>query len=85
MPIIGIIENMSYFTTPQGERIEIFGHGGGRAECERRKIPFLGEVPLFTEIRVGGDAGNPVAAGAPKTAPGQAFISIAGELMRRLA
>ena len=85
VPIIGIIENMSYFTTPQGERIEIFGHGGGRAECERRKIPFLGEVPLFTEIRVGGDAGNPVAAGAPKTAPGQAFISIAGELMRRLA
>src|SRR5208282_2574972 len=47
VPILGIVENMSYFTTPNGDRVEIFGHGGGRAEAERRKIPFLGEVPIF--------------------------------------
>src|SRR6185503_9984089 len=53
VPIIGIVENMSYFTTPNGERIEIFGHGGGQQEAIRKQIPFLGEVPIFTEIREG--------------------------------
>src|SRR5882672_8927480 len=77
VPILGIVENMSYFTTPKGERVEIFGHGGGRAEAERQKIPFLGEVPIFMEIREGGDAGVPVAISAPETAPGQAFLKIA--------
>src|ERR1039457_1465185 len=43
VPILGIVENMSYFTTPSGERVEIFGHGGGRAEARRRNLPFLGE------------------------------------------
>ncbi len=44
--ILGIVENMSYFTAPNGERVEIFGHGGGRAEAERQKIPFLGEITI---------------------------------------
>ena len=60
VPILGIVENMSYFTTPNGERVEIFGHGGGRLEAERQNIPFLGEVPIFTEIREGGDRGVPI-------------------------
>ena len=45
VPILGIVENMSYFTTPNGERVEIFGHGGGKEEAARQKVPFLGEVP----------------------------------------
>src|SRR5204862_5478094 len=45
--ILGIIENMSYFTTAAGERIEIFGHGGGQAEARRHNVPFLGEIPLY--------------------------------------
>src|SRR5437762_10679113 len=57
VPILGIIENMSFFLTPAGERLEIFGHGGGRTEAKRQNIPFLGEIPLFTEIRIGGDEG----------------------------
>jgi ATP-binding protein involved in chromosome partitioning len=76
VPIIGIVENMSYFITPTGDRVEIFGHGGGKTEAERQGIKFLGEVPIFTEIRVGGDQGEPVAAAAPDSAPGQAFINI---------
>ena len=44
---LGIVENMSYFITPNGERVEIFGHGGGAAEAERRQLPFLGEIPYF--------------------------------------
>src|ERR1044071_7850417 len=55
VPILGIVENMSYFTAPNGDRIEIFGHGGGRNEAQRKGLPFLGEVPIFTEIREGGD------------------------------
>src|ERR1700756_5641394 len=55
VPILGIVENMSYYTTPNGERVEIFGHGGGRNEAERQKISFLGEIPIFTEIREAGD------------------------------
>ena len=55
VPILGIVENMSYFTAPGGERVEIFGHGGGQDEAARQGVPFLGEMPLFTEIRKGGD------------------------------
>jgi ATP-binding protein involved in chromosome partitioning len=84
VPILGIVENMSYFTTPTGDRVEIFGHGGGASEAERQKVPFLGEVPLFTQVREGGDKGIPVTVSAPKEAPGKAFISIAEELKKRL-
>jgi ATP-binding protein involved in chromosome partitioning len=77
VPILGLVENMSYFTAPNGERIEIFGHGGGRAEAGRRNLPFLGEIPIYLEIRRGGDAGMPVVVSNPQDAPAQGFISIA--------
>jgi ATP-binding protein involved in chromosome partitioning len=84
VPILGIVENMSYFIAPSGERVEIFGHGGGRAEALRRNIPFLGEIPLFTEIRIGGDKGVPVVASEPEAAPAKAFLAIAQTLRERL-
>jgi len=83
VPILGIVENMSYYTTPSGERMEIFGHGGGQAEAVRQKVSFLGEVPLFTEIREGGDKGVPVVISAPKKAAGEAFIKIAEGLREK--
>lgn len=85
VPILGIVENMSYFTTPNGDRVEIFGHGGGHAEALRKNIPFLGEVPIFTEIRAGGDRGLPVVVSDPEKAPGKAFIQIARTLQEQLA
>ena len=85
VPILGIVENMSYFTTPTGERVEIFGHGGGRAEAARQNVAFLGEVPLFTEIREGGDRGVPVVVSAAGQPPGQAFMAIAEALRRQVA
>jgi ATP-binding protein involved in chromosome partitioning len=84
VPILGIVENMSYFTTPTGERVEIFGHGGGEAEAKRQNVPFLGEVPLFTEIRQGGDRGVPVVVSAPDAAPAQAFVRIAEKLVQQV-
>ena len=84
VPILGIIENMSYFTAPNGERVEIFGHGGGHAEAERQNITFLGEIPIFTEIRIGGDTGVPVVVSAPNSAAGQSFMRIAQTLRGKL-
>src|SRR6266545_6797510 len=83
VPILGILENMSYFTTPAGERIEIFGHGGGRVEAARQKIDFLGEIPIYTEIRIGGDQGQPVVVTSPKGGPGQAFLRVAEALRQK--
>ena len=84
VPILGIVENMSYYTTPNGERVEIFGHGGGKAEAVRQNVSFLGEVPIFTEIREGGDAGVPVVVSAPNKPAGQAFLKVAEELRKKL-
>jgi ATP-binding protein involved in chromosome partitioning len=85
VPILGIIENMSYYTTPGGERVEIFGHGGGQMEAQRQNVPFLGEVPLFTEIREGGDQGRPVTISEPNSAPAEIFLEIGSRLRDRLA
>ena len=84
VPILGLVENMSYFTTPSGERVEIFGHGGGQAEAARQKLDFLGEVPLFTEVREGGDRGVPAVVSAPDKPAGQVFIRMAKTLREKL-
>jgi ATP-binding protein involved in chromosome partitioning len=71
---------MSYFTTPEGKRVEIFGNGGGRQEAARQNVSFLGEVPIFTEIREGGDRGVPIVVSAPDQPAGQAFLQVAEAL-----
>jgi ATP-binding protein involved in chromosome partitioning len=66
VPVLGIIENMSYFQCPEcGTRSDIFGHGGARHEAERLGVPFLGEIPLHMSIRTTSDAGNPVVVSEP--------------------
>jgi ATP-binding protein involved in chromosome partitioning len=84
VPILGLVENMSYFTAPGGQRVEIFGHGGGQAEAQRQNVPFLGEVPLFTEIREGGDKGVPVVVSGPASPAGAALLNVAESLAARL-
>src|SRR4051794_38930309 len=66
VPVLGIVENMSYFQCPEcGTRSDIFGHGGARHEAERLGVPFLGEIPLHMSIRTTSDDGNPVVASDP--------------------
>jgi len=66
VPVLGIVENMSYFQCPHcGTRSDIFGHGGGRHQAERLGVPFLGEIPLHMSIRTTSDSGNPVVASEP--------------------
>ena len=84
VPILGIVENMSYFTAPNGDRVEIFGHGGGKEEAARQNVPFLGEVPIFTEIREGGDRGMPIVVSTPNHAAGKVFIQIADTVRKNL-
>jgi len=81
VPVLGIVENMSYFLCPHcGERSEIFGHGGARAEAERLGVPFLGEVPLDMAIREKSDAGLPVVAAEPDGARAKIFRDIAARV-----
>lgn len=86
VPVLGIVENMSYFLCPHcGERSEIFGHGGARHEAERLGVPFLGEVPLHLSIRVAGDAGTPIVAAEPESPHSLAFAAVADAVWQDVA
>ncbi len=78
VPVLGIVENMSYFTCPHcGERTDIFGHGGAEHEAARIGVPFLGAVPLTMRVRELSDAGTPVVAAEPDGEYAEAFRRIA--------
>ncbi len=78
VPILGIVENMSYYCCPQcGSRSEIFGHGGARAEAEKMNVPFLGEIQLHPMIRSLSDAGTPVVAARPDSHEAKPYIDMA--------
>jgi ATP-binding protein involved in chromosome partitioning len=78
VPVLGVVENMSYFICPHcGERSDIFGHGGARDEALRRGVPFLGEIALDMTIRATSDAGNPVVASSPDGPHAAAYLAIA--------
>jgi ATP-binding protein involved in chromosome partitioning len=81
VPILGIVENMSYLSCPHcQERIDVFSHGGGRRTAEEMKVHFLGELPLDPEVRVGGDSGQPV---VRRKGQGEAFLELARHVVAR--
>lgn len=85
VPLLGIVENMSYFVAPDtGKRYDIFGHGGARKEAERLGVTFLGEVPLEMGIRESSDAGTPVTVSKPDSAQAQTYRAIAAKVWERL-
>lgn len=85
VPVLGIVENMSFFHCPKcGERSDIFGHGGARADAEAYGVDFLGEVPLHMAIRSAGDGGAPIVVGAPKSPEATAFMTVAAAVRDRL-
>src|SRR6516225_2091778 len=85
VPVLGVVENMSYFLCPHcGTRSDIFGHGGARREAERLGVPFLGEVPLHMAIREKSDAGLPVVATEPDGPHAQIYRDIAAKVREQL-
>ncbi|OHV58191.1 sodium:proton antiporter [Mesorhizobium sp. LCM 4576] len=85
VPLLGIVENMSYFLAPDtGKRYDIFGHGGARREAERLGVTFLGEVPLEMGIRESSDAGAPVVASKPEGAEAKIYRDIAAKVWERV-
>ena len=86
VPVLGIVENMSYFLCPKcGERSEIFGHGGARDEAAKLEVPFLGEIPLHLDIRTTSDSGHPIVVSQPQSAHAQAYKNIAGRVWKQLS
>ncbi|MGH1407072.1 MAG: P-loop NTPase [Rhodomicrobiaceae bacterium] len=78
IPILGLVENMSYFLCPScGERSDIFGHGGAKEEALKIGADFLGQIPLHMDIRETSDAGRPIVASNPESAEAQAYMDIA--------
>jgi|SoiMethySBSTD1v2_1073268.scaffolds.fasta_scaffold06859_8 ATP-binding protein involved in chromosome partitioning len=85
VPVLGIIENMSFFVCPKcGERSDIFGHGGARDEAEKLGIPFLGGVPLHMDIRATSDDGRPIVASSPDSPHAQIYRDIAAKAWSEL-
>ena len=86
VPILGIIENMSYFVAPDtGKAYHIFGHGGGQEAAEELKVPFLGEIPLDIPTRQGGDDGEPILIADPNGKQAALFREIAGKMAQQVS
>jgi ATP-binding protein involved in chromosome partitioning len=85
VPVLGFVENMSFYLCPHcGERSEIFGHGGAREEAEKLGVPFLGEVPLHLDIRTTSDSGHPIVVSQPDSPYAQIYKNIAGRVWKQL-
>jgi ATP-binding protein involved in chromosome partitioning len=87
VPVLGVIENMSYFTPPDlpDRRYYLFGRGGGERVAGELGVPFLGEVPIDPRVVEGGDRGRPILVHAPDSEAARALREIAGKIARRLA
>jgi ATP-binding protein involved in chromosome partitioning len=80
VPLMGVVENMSYLEMPDGSRMDVFGQGGGELLAKEFNVPFIGSVPLDPRVRIGSDAGKPIVLSDPESAAAQAFSSIAADL-----
>ncbi len=85
VPILGVVENMSYLEMPDGTRMDIFGSGGGQKLAEKAGVPFIGSIPLDPSVRIGGDAGAPIVVTMPEAASARALRSVAENIAASLS
>jgi len=85
VPILGVIENMSYLTLPDGTKMDVFGQGGGEKLASNYNVPFLGGVPMNPEVRVGGDSGKPIIISDPESDAALALQEIAQAVAARVS
>jgi ATP-binding protein involved in chromosome partitioning len=85
VPVLGVVENMSYLELPDGSRMDVFGQGGGEALAHQSGVPFLGAIPMDAAVRQAGDEGTPVVVRQPESAVAKAMMSIAQSVAARLS
>lgn len=85
VPILGVVENMSYLELPDGTRMDVFGNGGGETLAKEADVPFLGTIPMDPDVRKGGDAGSPIVISLPESASAKALSSIAEKVAASLS
>ena len=85
VPILGIVENMSYLEMSDGTRVDVFGTGGGEQMAAKTGVPFIGTIPMDPSVRVGGDNGTPIVVSAPELAAAKALIAIAQDIAAKLS
>ncbi len=85
VPILGVVENMSYLELPDGQRMEVFGNGAGEKLSSEAGAPFLGKIPMMSEVREGGDLGRPIVAAHPDAPAAQALRTISENLAASLS
>ena len=85
VPILGIVENMSYLEMPDGSRFDVFGTGGGEKMAEKTGVPFIGSIPIDPSVRIGGDSGTPIVSSNPESASAKALIEIAEDIAAKLS
>ncbi len=85
VPILGVIENMSYLLLPDGTKVDVFGQGGGRKLAEAAGVPFIGEIPMEPQVRVGGDSGVPIVVSHPESAAAKALVAVAQDLAAKIS
>jgi ATP-binding protein involved in chromosome partitioning len=85
VPILGVIENMSYWAGPDGQAVDLFGRGGGRKLAEEAGVVFLGEIPIDSAVRIGGDNGKPVVLSSPEAPVSTALREIAQKTAARIS
>ena len=85
VPILGVIENMSYLTLPDGSRMDVFGQGGGEQLARAADVPFLGSVPMNPAVRIGGDNGKPIVVSDPESDAAKALQSLSESVAARIS
>ncbi len=85
VPVLGVVENMSYLSLPDGARMEVFGSGGGEKLAQAAGVPYLGGIPLDPAVRIGGDEGVPIVVSAPDSQAGKALRAVAEQLAARIS
>lgn len=85
VPILGVIENMSYLTLPDGSKMDVFGQGGGEAMARHYDVPFLGAIPMNPNVRIGGDNGKPIIVTDPESDAAQALRAAAEAVAARMS
>jgi ATP-binding protein involved in chromosome partitioning len=84
IPLLGVVENMSYLVQPDGQRDYLFGEGGGKRTADALECPLLGGIPLDSLVRAGGDLGTPIVLSHPQSAPAKEFMRISHQLIEIL-